>query len=148
MLYTDTQLSILWILSLLDVYLRGADIIYIIHIIYILYVLHIYIYIYIYIYISGHKWSTKHRVFKYHSRKMSVIYMLSWKQCVLPVTTPMAHVPRCMSYHKAIVVITGKAHCLHDNIYVYTYIYIYIYIYYIYMYVCLHLYYYYCNLLN
>ena len=80
-----------------------------------------------------------------------------------PVTTPMAHVPRCMSYHKAIVVITGKAHCLHDNIYVYTDIYIYIYIYIIYiyilyiyiyiyidiyMYVCLHLYYYYCNLLN
>ena len=90
--------------------------------------------IYIYIYISGHKWSTKHRVFKYHSSKMSVIYMLSWKQCALPVTTPMAHVPRCMSYHKAIVVITGKAHCLHDNIYVYTYIYIYI------IYICMYVY--------
>ena len=28
-----------------------------------------------------------------------------------------AHVPKCMSCHKAIVVITGKAHCFHDNIY-------------------------------
>ena len=85
------------------------------------------IYVYMYIHMSGHKWSTTHRVLKSHRDKTSVIYMLSWKQCVLPVTTPMAHVPRCMSYHKAIVVITGKAHCLHDNIYVYTYIYIYIY---------------------
>ena len=27
------------------------------------------------------------------------------------------HVPKCMSCHKAIVVITGRAHCFHDNIY-------------------------------
>ena len=26
----------------------------------------------------------------------------------------MCHVPKCMSCHKAIVVITGKAHCFHD----------------------------------
>ena len=26
------------------------------------------------------------------------------------------HVPKCMSFHKAIVVITGRAHCFHDNI--------------------------------
>ena len=24
------------------------------------------------------------------------------------------HVPKCMSCHKAIVVITGRAHCFHD----------------------------------
>ena len=28
------------------------------------------------------------------------------------------HVPKCMNYHKAIVVITGKAHCFHDYIYI------------------------------
>ena len=27
------------------------------------------------------------------------------------------HVPKCMSRHKAIVVITGRAQCFHDNIY-------------------------------
>ena len=27
------------------------------------------------------------------------------------------HVPKCMSYHKAIVVITGRAHCFHDSMY-------------------------------
>ena len=26
------------------------------------------------------------------------------------------HVPKCMSCHKAIVVITGRAHCFHDFI--------------------------------
>ena len=31
------------------------------------------------------------------------------------------HVPKCMSCHKAIVVITGRAHCFHD--YIFTYIY-------------------------
>ena len=28
------------------------------------------------------------------------------------------HVPKCMSCHKAIVVITEKAHCFHDYIYI------------------------------
>ena len=36
------------------------------------------------------------------------------------------HVPKCMSCHKAIVVITGRAHCFLDCIYIYIYIYIYI----------------------
>ena len=62
--------------------------------------------------ISGHKWSMTHRVLKSHRSKMGVIYMLSWKQCALPVITT-----KCMSCHKAIVVITGRAHCFHDNIY-------------------------------
>ena len=39
---------------------------------------------------SGHKWSTTHRVLKSHRGKMSVIYMQSWKQCALPVITTMA----------------------------------------------------------
>ena len=37
------------------------------------------------------------------------------------------HVPKCISCHKAIVVITGRAHCFHDCIYIMP-IYIYIYI--------------------
>ena len=28
------------------------------------------------------------------------------------------HVPKCMSCHKAIVVITGRVHCFHDYIYI------------------------------
>ena len=28
------------------------------------------------------------------------------------------HVPKCMSCHKAIVVITGRAHCFQDYIYI------------------------------
>ena len=32
------------------------------------------------------------------------------------------HVPKCMSCHKAIVVITGRAHCFHDYIYICIYI--------------------------
>ena len=28
------------------------------------------------------------------------------------------HVPRCMSCHKAIVEITGRAHCFRDSIYI------------------------------
>ena len=46
--------------------------------------------IYIYTYISGHKWSTTHRVLKSHRSKTSIIYMLSWKQCALLVITTMA----------------------------------------------------------
>ena len=40
--------------------------------------------------ISGHKWSATRRVLKYHRSKMSMIYMLSWKQYALPVITTMA----------------------------------------------------------
>ena len=29
------------------------------------------------------------------------------------------YVPKCMSYHKSIVVITGRAHCFHDCIHIY-----------------------------
>ena len=58
------------------------------------------------------------------------IYMQSWKQCVLPVITTMTLrqliqlgtwctvMPKCMSYHKAIVVITGRAHWFHDCIHI------------------------------
>ena len=39
-----------------------------------------------------------------------------YQQCVT-----VHHVPKCMSCHKAIVVITGRAHCFHDYIYIYIY---------------------------
>ena len=38
-----------------------------------------YMHMYI-LYISGHKWSTTHRVLKSHKSNMSVIYMQSWKK--------------------------------------------------------------------
>ena len=37
--------------------------------------------------------------------------MYGWAQTV-------HHVPKCMSCHKAIVVITGRANCFHDYIYI------------------------------
>ena len=37
-------------------------------------------------------------------------FLVHWYlQCVT-----VYNVPKCMSYHKAIVVITGRAHCFHD----------------------------------
>ena len=32
--------------------------------------------------------------------------------------TAVHHVPKCISCHKAIVVITGRAHCFHECIYI------------------------------
>ena len=111
-----------------------------------------YICIYIYIHIHNiHKWS--YVIYDTQSaqiwQKQDVhnIYMQSWKQCGLPIITIIAlrqlmslgtwctvhlwpliytvhHVPKCLSCHKAIVVI--RAYCVHDCIYIYIYIYIYI----------------------
>ena len=36
------------------------------------------------------------------------------------------HVPKCMSCHKAIVVITGRAHCFYDYVYIYMYVCMYV----------------------
>ena len=36
-----------------------------------------------------------------------------YQQCVT-----VHHVPKCMSYHKAIMVITGMVYCFHDSIYI------------------------------
>ena len=60
--------------------------------IYIQYIYIQYIYIqYIYIqYISGHKWSTKHKVLKSLKSKMGIIYRQSWKQWALLVIITMA----------------------------------------------------------
>ena len=43
----------------------------------------------------------------------------------MAISDPRHHVPKCTSCHKAIGVMTGRAHCFHDDIYIYTYIYIY-----------------------
>ena len=93
-----------------------------IYIIYIIYILYKYI-THVIHYISGHKWSTTHRVLKSHRSKMSVIYVIMKTMCPPSyhhngfVATHAHHVPKCMSCQKAIVVITGRAHCFHDNIY-------------------------------
>ena len=117
--------------------------------------------------ISGHKWFTTHRVLKSHRSKMSimcvVLYViicvpwitydhLYYAPCLacwalfgllVPTMCNRTSCAKCMSCHKAIVVITGRAHdniyiyilciiCIYVNMYIYT-IYIY-YIYYIYIY--------------
>ena len=50
-------------------------------------------------------------------------------------TSAVDHVPKCLSCHKAIVVITERAYCFHDYIYIYYICIFYIYIY-IYIFVC------------
>ena len=68
-----------------------------------------YIYIYIYIYIYTYIYITLLALLVEHS-----LSTLHWyQQCVT-----VHHVPKCMSCHKAIVVITGRAHCFHDCIYI------------------------------
>ena len=75
------------------------------------------------------------RVLKSHKSKMVAIYMQSREQCVVPVITTktlwqlmhlgtlgtrLHHFPKCMSCHKVIVVITGRALGFHDCIYIST----------------------------
>ena len=67
-------------------------------------------------------------------RKHSSFYC--YQHCVI-----VYRVPKCMRCHKAIVVITRRAHGFHD--YIYTYIYIYPYIIYIYTSFFIHMYYWY-----
>ena len=82
-----------------------------------------------------YKWSRviHNRVLKSHRSKMSKMYMKLWKQCALLVITTMTlwqlmhlgtwcHVPKCMSFHKAIVVITTREYCLHAYIYHHAYL--------------------------
>ena len=54
---------------------------------------------------SGYKWLTTHRVLE------SLVHW--YRQCVT-----VSHAPKYMSCYKAIVVITEKAHCFHDYIYI------------------------------
>ena len=100
--------------------------------------------IYIYIYIRNHEknvpswlspqWvcgnsCTFHMMYGYtllipmNQRVLTYIMLLAWlvehslvhwyQKCVT-----VHHVPKCISCHKAIVVITGRAHCFHDCIYI------------------------------
>ena len=98
--------------------------------------------------ISGHKWSATHRVLKSHRSKMSITgitYILCsscfceiWALCVSWITydhlyyapclaslvhwyqqcVTVHHAPKCMSCHKAVAEIIGRAHCFHNNIYI------------------------------
>ena len=43
---------------------------------------------------------------------------LCGNSCICGIVATVHHVPKCMSCHKAIVVITGRAHCFHDYIYI------------------------------
>ena len=65
--------------------------------------------------------STTHRVLKEHN-----------------ICVQMHHVPKCISFHKAIVVITESTYCFHDNI-IYIYIYIYV-VYILYIYINIYIY--------
>ena len=69
--------------------------------IYIQYIYIQYIYIqYIYIqYISGHKWSTKHKVLKSLRSKMGIIYRQSWKQCTWTHNARSAHMHELPQNH-------------------------------------------------
>ena len=100
--------------------------------------------VYMYIYIHIHKWSyvicDTQSAQIWQKQDGHNIYMQSWKQCGLPIITiitlrqliPLGtwctvhlwpliytvhHVLKCLSCHKAIVVI--RAHCFHDCIYIY-----------------------------
>ena len=46
------------------------------------------------------------------------IYIYIYISCAQVHHVTMHHVPKCMSCHNAIVVITRRAHCFHDYIYV------------------------------
>ena len=53
----------------------------------------------------------------YHHNGFVATHALGHMMCPTVATT-VHHVPKCMSCHKAIVVITGRAHCFHDYIYI------------------------------
>ena len=72
---------------------------------------YILIYIYIYIYIYAIMKTVCPRSYRNRSVTNALGYMMYGCNIV-------HHVPKCMSCQKAIVVITGKAHCFHDCIYI------------------------------
>ena len=83
------------------------------------------------IFVCGHKGSRTYRALKSRRSKISVITITRRRN------------NKGMSCHKAIVVLTGRAHCFHDKIYIYIYIHTYIYIYihiYIYIYIYTYIY--------
>ena len=100
------------------------------------------------LYITSHKWSTTRRVLKSHKSKMGVsiyvcnVYIYAIMKAMCPLSyhhkgfvvtqrvlnklskernrrsVTIHQVPKCISWHKAIVVITGRAHCFHDCIHI------------------------------
>ena len=67
------------------------------------------------------------------------LYYATFFGLLVPQYLNILHVPKCMSYHRAIEVITRWVHCFHDRIYVYIYIYIYIYVLYMYIYIYIYI---------
>ena len=78
----------------------------------------------IYYLISGQKWSTTHRVLKFDGCKIYVIikpvYPPGYHHNGFVATHGLGHsiFHKCVSCHKVIVVITRRAHCFHDYIYI------------------------------
>ena len=85
--------------------------------IYIYLSIHIYIYIYIYIYAILKTMCPP----GYHHNGLVATRALGHMMYGLRKTydrTSVHYVPKCMSYHKAIVVTTERTHCFHDCIYI------------------------------
>ena len=82
--------------------------------------------VYIYIYIHGQKGFMTYKALKSCNHENNVPSQLSPQSlCANSCTSAhdVRHVPKCMSCHKTIVVITRRAYCFHDCIYIYIYIY-------------------------
>ena len=85
---------------------------------FILYIIYNNIYIYIYIYIIMNTMCPS----SYHHNGFVATHalghmMYGWCTWVHNGHITEHHVPKCMSCHKAIVMITSRAHCFHNNIY-------------------------------
>ena len=78
-----------------------------------IYIYNIYIYTYIYICICIYMYICNHE-------NNVITTMGLWQLMHLGITV--RHVPKCMSCHKAIVVITGRAHCFHVSMITYIHI--------------------------
>ena len=78
--------------------------------------------IFLFTYVSSHKWSRTHRVQDkyniYHENNVpSTPGCHHYGQEYMMYSHDL-HVPKCMSCHKAIVVIMRRVHCFHDYIYI------------------------------
>ena len=74
-------------------------------------------YIYIYIYISMHVIMKTICPPGYHHNRYVATHALGYMMYGYIMIT-VHHVPKCMNYHKAIVVTTRRAYCFHDCIYI------------------------------
>ena len=84
--------------------------------------MYIYIYICMYIYTYIHIYTHIYAYIYIHIYLYIYIYIRLSPQWLCGNSCTWAndvhHVPKCMSCHKAIVMITGRAHCFQDNLYI------------------------------